>query len=308
MLDYYEVLGVQRYASPEDIKKAYHKVALKWHPDKNPENKEEAEKKFKEVAEAYEVLSNDEKRDIYDKYGKEGLNGGGESHSDDSFEYGFTFHKRDALFKEIFGERDPFSFHFFEDSLEELLNTVRSSYGSRNRGTRSFFSTSSEYPVFERFSSYETGYTPYSSVGHEGLNSFCSPSFSGMDDYDSLPEVPTSGKIINGRNANTENYQEIEEVNDDGEWKSFLINGVADEEGFAEYSWRRQSFNTYSPHCCSPEHVSQCPFVDSGVQGIPLVTSSWDPFIFPAGFKEGGKRKKKKHKEVHKKSSNKRNR
>uniref|UniRef100_A0A2K5HR47 J domain-containing protein n=1 Tax=Colobus angolensis palliatus TaxID=336983 RepID=A0A2K5HR47_COLAP len=51
MVDYYEVLGVQRYASPEDIKKAYHKVALKWHPDKNPENKEEAERKFKEVAE-----------------------------------------------------------------------------------------------------------------------------------------------------------------------------------------------------------------------------------------------------------------
>uniref|UniRef100_A0A8C4KW07 J domain-containing protein n=1 Tax=Equus asinus asinus TaxID=83772 RepID=A0A8C4KW07_EQUAS len=69
MVDYYEVLGVQRYASPEDIKKAYHKVALKWHPDKNPENKEEAERKFKEVAEAYEVLSNDKKRDTYDKYG-----------------------------------------------------------------------------------------------------------------------------------------------------------------------------------------------------------------------------------------------
>uniref|UniRef100_A0ABI8ACM1 J domain-containing protein n=1 Tax=Felis catus TaxID=9685 RepID=A0ABI8ACM1_FELCA len=51
MVDYYEVQGVQRYASPEDIKKSYRKVALKWHPDKNPENKEEAERKFKEVAE-----------------------------------------------------------------------------------------------------------------------------------------------------------------------------------------------------------------------------------------------------------------
>ncbi|OBS79021.1 hypothetical protein A6R68_18598 [Neotoma lepida] len=85
MVDYYEVLGVQRYASPEDIKRAYRKVALKWHPDKNPENKEEAERKFKEVAEAYEVLSNGEKRNIYDKYGKEGLNGGGGSHLDDEF-------------------------------------------------------------------------------------------------------------------------------------------------------------------------------------------------------------------------------
>uniref|UniRef100_A0A8C6GAC2 J domain-containing protein n=1 Tax=Mus spicilegus TaxID=10103 RepID=A0A8C6GAC2_MUSSI len=55
MVDYYEVLGVRRHASPEDIKKAYRKQALKWHPDKNPENKE-AERKFKQVAEAYEVV------------------------------------------------------------------------------------------------------------------------------------------------------------------------------------------------------------------------------------------------------------
>ena len=70
MVDYYEVLELQRYTSPKDIIKAYWKVALKWHPDKNPENKEEAERKFKEVAEAYEVLSNDEKRDIYDNTAK----------------------------------------------------------------------------------------------------------------------------------------------------------------------------------------------------------------------------------------------
>uniref|UniRef100_A0A8C5ZPM6 J domain-containing protein n=1 Tax=Marmota marmota marmota TaxID=9994 RepID=A0A8C5ZPM6_MARMA len=68
MVDYYEVLGVQRHDSPEDIKKAYRKLALKWNPPKNPENKEEAERKFKQVAEAYEVLSNTKKRDIYDKY------------------------------------------------------------------------------------------------------------------------------------------------------------------------------------------------------------------------------------------------
>jgi DnaJ family protein B protein 6 len=60
MVIYYKVLGVERHASPEDIKKAYWKLALKWHPDKNPENRE-AERKFKQVAEAYEVLSDAKK-------------------------------------------------------------------------------------------------------------------------------------------------------------------------------------------------------------------------------------------------------
>ncbi|KAL2775560.1 dnaJ-like protein subfamily B member 7 [Daubentonia madagascariensis] len=306
MVDYYEVLGVQRYASPEDIKKAYHKVALKWHPDKNPENKEEAERKFKEVAEAYEVLSNDEKRDIYDKYGKEGLNGGGESHFEDECEYGFTFHKPDDVFKEIFGQRDPFSFHFFEDSLEDLLNSPKSSYGSR-RGAGSFFYTSSEHPVFGQFSSYDTGYTSHSSLGHEGLTSFSSLAVddSGMGNY--IPDKSADGRNINTKKI-IESDQDREEGEDDGELKSFLVNGMADEESFAEEcSWRRQSFNNYSPNSYSPKHVSQYTFVDNDEQGIPWVTSNWDPSIFSAGFKEGGKRKKKKHKEVQKKST-KRNR
>ncbi|XP_036212133.1 dnaJ homolog subfamily B member 6 isoform X6 [Myotis myotis] len=117
MVDYYEVLGVQRHASAEDIKKAYRKLALKWHPDKNPENKEEAERKFKQVAEAYEVLSDAKKRDIYDRYGKEGLNGGGGGgggiNFDNPFEFGFTFRNPDDVFREFFGGRDPFSFDFF---------------------------------------------------------------------------------------------------------------------------------------------------------------------------------------------------
>jgi len=115
MVDYYEVLGVQRHASAEDIKKAYRKLALKWHPDKNPENKEEAERKFKQVAEAYEVLSDAKKRDIYDRYGKEGLNGGGGGgiHFDAPFDFGFTFRNPDEVFREFFGGRDPFSFDFF---------------------------------------------------------------------------------------------------------------------------------------------------------------------------------------------------
>ena len=70
--DYYEVLGLQKGASPEDIKKAYRKAAMKYHPDRNPGDKE-AEEKFKEVGEAYEVLSDDDKRARYDQYGFAGV-------------------------------------------------------------------------------------------------------------------------------------------------------------------------------------------------------------------------------------------
>lgn len=311
MVDYYEVLGVQRYASPEDIKRAYRKVALKWHPDKNPENKEEAERKFKEVAEAYEVLSNVEKRDIYDKYGKEGLDGRGASHLDDEREYRFTFRKADDVFKEIFGERDPFSFHLFEDSLEGLLNSSRSPSGSRGRGAGSHVSRAYDHPALSRLSSYDTGYSSYVSLGHEGLTSFSSLALddSGMGNY--IPITP-SGKVINGRNINTkkafENRQE-REAEDDSELISFLVNSVANEEHFTDKcNWRRQSFNNYSPNSYSSSNTTQYTLVDNNEQGTSWVTNKKEPSIFSAGFKEGGRRKKKKHKEGQKKKkSNKRN-
>lgn len=74
--DYYEVLGVERNADADTIKKAYRKAAIKYHPDKNPGDKE-AEEKFKEAAEAYDVLSNDDKRARYDRFGHAGMNGAG---------------------------------------------------------------------------------------------------------------------------------------------------------------------------------------------------------------------------------------
>jgi len=73
---YYEVLGVERNASDEEIKKSYRRLAMQYHPDRNPGNRE-AEDKFKEAAEAYEVLCDAEKRDIYNRYGHEGLSGVG---------------------------------------------------------------------------------------------------------------------------------------------------------------------------------------------------------------------------------------
>jgi molecular chaperone DnaJ len=101
--DYYEVLGVNKNASADDIKRAYRKMAMKYHPDKNPDDKQ-AETKFKEAAEAYEVLSNPEKRQKYDQFGHDGLSGAGMhdfSHmnvDDISSMFGF-----DDLFSGIFG-------------------------------------------------------------------------------------------------------------------------------------------------------------------------------------------------------------
>jgi DnaJ family protein B protein 4 len=74
--DYYKILGVDKQATDEELKKAYRRLAVKHHPDKNPDNKEAAEEKFKEISEAYDVLSDKDKRQVFDAYGEEGLKGG----------------------------------------------------------------------------------------------------------------------------------------------------------------------------------------------------------------------------------------
>jgi molecular chaperone DnaJ len=101
--DYYQLLGVAKNASAADIKKAYRQLAMKYHPDRNPGNKE-AEAKFKEINEAYEILKDDQKRSAYDRYGHQafGQGGGGGQHGG-GFE-GFDFSDIFGNFSDIFGE------------------------------------------------------------------------------------------------------------------------------------------------------------------------------------------------------------
>lgn len=140
--DYYEILGVSKNASNEDLKKAYRKLALKYHPDKNKGNKE-AEKKFKEINEAYSILSDPKKRSTYDQFGHQAEQFGGfRSGGFDFFKDGFNFKSSgfggfNDIFSDLFGD-DIFSqskrrsrtrprkggdiYHSISISLEEAFN------------------------------------------------------------------------------------------------------------------------------------------------------------------------------------------
>nr|XP_020511666.1 dnaJ homolog subfamily B member 1-like [Labrus bergylta] len=123
--DYYDILGIKRGASEDDIKKAYRKQALRYHPDKN--KSPGAEEKFKEIAEAYDVLSDPKKKDIYDRFGEEGLKGGGPpggSGGPGTFSYSFQGDPH-VIFEEFFGGRNPFG-QFFgarNGGMEEDMDT-----------------------------------------------------------------------------------------------------------------------------------------------------------------------------------------
>lgn len=105
-VDYYSILKVDRKATDEDLKKSYRRLAMKWHPDKNPNTKKEAETKFKKISEAYEVLSDPQKRSIYDQYGEEGLK---DMPPPGSSSKGFNPRNAEDIFAEFFGNC-PFGF------------------------------------------------------------------------------------------------------------------------------------------------------------------------------------------------------
>src|SRR5689334_17870263 len=126
--DYYEILGVTKTASAEEIKKAYRKVAMQFHPDRNPGDKS-AEEKFKEAAEAYEILSDADKRSQYDRFGHAGVSGngrggfsGGNMNMDDIF----------SQFGDIFGE-DIFGSFFGGGAGTRTRGRARGTRGSTLR-------------------------------------------------------------------------------------------------------------------------------------------------------------------------------
>ena len=119
MRDYYEILGVSKTASSDELKKAYRKVAMKYHPDRNPDN-QEAENKFKEAAEAYSILSDSDKRNQYDRFGHAGVSNSGGPGFSSQMDVNDIF----SAFSDIFGggSGSPFS---------DIFGSQRSSRGSR---------------------------------------------------------------------------------------------------------------------------------------------------------------------------------
>lgn len=252
--DFYETLELTKTASEADIKKAYRKLALKWHPDKNPNNAKEAEKRFKEISEAYEVLSDKNKREIYDKYGKEGLTRGGGGDTGErgaGFSAGFNpfehfagFHGRGArgfggggggghpfhfrspqeIFEEFFGTRDIFN--IFDDDDGNTFgrqNLKQESSSKRQRGAQS--NAMSHIFSFPGMDMGNSGFTSFASFSSSNGNAFGGSGGS----HGMVKSTSKSTKIINGKKFVTiktvENGVVTEITEEDGVIKSKKING-----------------------------------------------------------------------------------
>ncbi|KXJ28234.1 dnaJ homolog subfamily B member 6 [Exaiptasia diaphana] len=221
MADYYDILDVPKSATEQDIKKAYRRLALKWHPDKNPDNKDEAEAKFKEISEAYEVLSDEKRRNIYDKYGREGLTGGGRAGGGNmDFNFGFHFHSPEEIFRNFFGTSDPFA-NFFDDDFSSgfgpsLFSRNRKDTNNRQQRTMDPFRGFSD-PFSNMGFGFSSGFgrDPFSSGSFASFSNF-----SGGTGSRNIKSTSTSTKYVNGKKitkkTTIENGQEtVEEYEND---------------------------------------------------------------------------------------------
>ncbi|CAL4080945.1 unnamed protein product, partial [Meganyctiphanes norvegica] len=266
MVEFYKCLELSRGCTAAEIKKAYRRLALKWHPDKNPDNQDEATKRFKELSEAYEVLSDEKKRKIYDQYGKEGLqtsSGPGptrpsrssRSHRqhyrfDDPDDYAFpsfSFRDPEEVFREFFGG-DPFHDLFNFDPFDPLGHSrPRSRHHRTGRptsghaGSRSAPATSTALSG-QFFSPFGSLFGPsmfppfggfgdlHASMNNGGFTSFSTQSFSSMGGP-GMKSSSTSTKFVNGKKVTTKKVREggVETVSvyENDILKSKSVNGIA---------------------------------------------------------------------------------
>jgi len=162
---YYDILGVKPDCSLEDIKRAFKKLSLKWHPDKNPKKKEEAEHRFKLIAQAYDVLKDEQKRAIYDSYGENGMKNGATSNANYSRGPSFSFRSAEQVFREFFGCEDPFQEIFNDPFFSSPFSSYDSPFPSPFSSAPSTRSSSySPFVGFPRFND------PYGSFFSDPFN------------------------------------------------------------------------------------------------------------------------------------------
>jgi len=228
-VDFYEVLELRKDATQIEIKKAYRKLALKWHPDKNPNNKEEAEKKFKNISQAYEVLSDEKRRKIYDQFGIEGILGEsqGSSGSDGNFAHFSGMNPFDILNSFGAGPGMGFGFNLGGFNGGGGFFSPFNAFKDPNDVFREFFGSGSP---FDDNSFIDPFFSNDAAAGGGASSSMSSFSFGfGNGDGAKIKKTSTSTKIVSGKKIVTkkviENGNETITVTEDGIVKSKTVNG-----------------------------------------------------------------------------------
>lgn len=190
---YYVVLGIIKPASEDEIRKAYKKMALKWHPDKNPDNATVAEEMFKEIGEAYTVLSDKDKKEVYDRYGHEGLTPGQERTPGGRFQPGrfggfggFSFTSANDIFNNLFKSG------FFGDDDDFFSGHFKTS-SKNSKGGNKKDPMASPFGAFGKFGSFD----------HFGFDDHADDVFSHNSMFKNLDKMDAGGFGSMGRTKST---------------------------------------------------------------------------------------------------------